>query len=347
MTTRRAFVVGAAGLGLAPAFVPRVRAAEVASVTFGPATPVYVLSTVALERKLFQEEGVDLKIVATDAGARARQNLAAGEAMFAHGDASHPLQLTHRGKRAKIVLATQVVASYANHCVRQDLFESGIDSIEKLADWKRPNGAKPVIGVTALGSGTWMFSTLLFQRRKLDRNVNWVAAGGTSTSLAGLKSKQFDAITTPPSWQVEAERNGYGRAIYDVRAPGVWQRDFGGNLPVSTLYALEETIEERPETVQRVVNALVKAMAWMRSVPAEEVYRLVGQKYYSGIDAESAKAEIAFDPQTWPAYNGLVSREDFARGADVWHRPGTDIPPTRYEDVIDMRFVEAALKKLG
>lgn len=345
MSSRRDFLAGAAGVALAPSLVSRARAADAVTITFGPATPVYGLSAVALERKLFQEEGLDPKLVTTDAGARARQNLAAGEAMFAHGDASHPLQLTNRGKRAKIILATQVVASYANHCVRQDLYDQGITSLEKLAEWKRPNGGKPVIGVTALGSGTWMFSTLLFQRRHADKNVTWVAAGGTSTSLAGLKSKQFDAITTPPSWQIEAERNGYGRAIYDVRAPGVWQRDFGGNLPVSTVYALEETINEKPETVQRVVNALVRAMAWIRTAPVDDVYGLVGRKYYGGLDPEAAKAELAFDPQTWPAYDGLVTREDFARGGEAWYRPGTDIPPTRYEDVVDMRFAEAALKK--
>lgn len=346
MPTRRALLAGAAGLALTPAS-RRAQAAEAASVTFGPATPVYALSNVALERKLFQEEGLDLKVVLTDAGARARQNLAAGEALFAHGDASHPLQLTNRGKRARIVLATQMVASYATHCIRQDLYEAGIDSLEKLAQWRRPNGGKPVVGVTAIGSGTWMFSTLLFQRRGLDKNVVWVASGGTSTTLAGLKSKQLDAITAPPSWQVEVERNGFGRAIYDVRAPGVWQRDFGGNLPVLTVYTLEDTINERPEAVQRFVTAMVRAMAWMRDAPTDAVYDLVGPKHYTGVDARSAKAEIAFDPQTWPAYNGLLTREDFARGGMVWNRPGTDIPPTRYEDVVDMRFVETALKKVG
>ena len=347
MTTRRTLMAGAAGTLLAPALPRLAHAADAASFTFGPDTPLYALSHIATERKFFAEEGIDPKVMTTDAGARGRQNVAAGEAMFGHGDASHPLQLTNRGKKAKILLVTQMVASYANHCIRQDLYDQRITTPDKLAEWKRPNGGKPVIGVTALGSGTWMFSTYLFQRRKLDRNITWVAAGGTSTALAGLKSKQFDAITTPISWQVEAEKNGFGRSIYDVRAPGVWQKDFGGYVPVSTIYALEDTINEKRETVQKVVNALVKAMAYVRATPTDQLYQTIGTKYYAGLDAAAAKEEFAFDPQTWPAYNGLLDRETFARGGDIWNRPGTDIPPTKYEDVVDMSFLEAALKKVG
>lgn len=347
MTTRRSFMATVAGLAAAPCMPAIGRAApREVTVTFGPATPVYGLSFIASDKGFFAEEGLTFRHVPTDAGTRTRQNLAAGEAMFGHGDASHALQLTNRGKRAKIIVATQVVASFANHCIRQDLFESGIDTLEKFADWKRPNGAKPILGVTAIGAGTWMYSTALFQRRKLDRNINWVASGGTSTSLAGLKTKQFDVICTPPSWQVEVEKNGYGRAIYDVKTPGVWMRDFGGNVPVLNLYALEDTINEQPELVQSFVNAIVKAMAWVRANSVDQVYSGVAGRY-SGLDPEAAKAELAFDPQTWPAYNGLLTREDFARGLEVWNRPGTDIPPMRFEDVVDMRFVEAALEKAG
>jgi NitT/TauT family transport system substrate-binding protein len=344
--TRRGFVGAAAGSLALAGSRSSARAAGQASITFGPATPVYALSMIALEKGFLRQEDVDLRLVTTDAGARARQNLAAGEAMFAHGDASHPLQLTNRGKKSKIILVTSTIPSYASLCVRQDLYEAGITSIEAFAAWKRPNGGKPIIGVTAIGSGTWMFSTYLFEQRKLDRNVTWVASGGASTSLAGLKSKQFDAIATPPSWHIEAERHGYGRLIYDVTTPGLFAKDFGGPLPVSVVYALEETIAQNPDLTQRFINGLVRTMAYVRAAPVDEVYALLEKKYFAGFDPEATKAELAFDPRNWPAYNGLLSREDFARGGPIWYRPGTDIPPTRFEDIVDMRFAEAAQKKV-
>ncbi|MBN8944758.1 MAG: ABC transporter substrate-binding protein [Rhizobiales bacterium] len=343
--TRRAMLQAGAASAVLAGATGRALAADQVSITFGPVTPIYATSLIAQEKGFLRDEGIDLKLVTTDAGARARQNLAAGEAMFAHGDASHPLQLTHRGKASKIILVTSTVPSYASICVRQDLYEAGITSIEAFAAWKRPGGGKPILGVTAIGSGTWMFSTYLFEQRKLDRNVTWVASGGASTALAGLKSRQFDAIAAPPSWQIEAERNGYGRLIYDVRVPGVFAKDFGGPIPVSAIYALEETIQQKPELTQRFVNALVRAMAYVKATPVAEVLALLDKRYFAGFDPEATKAELSFDPAAWPAYSGVITREDFARGAPVWYRQGTDIPPTRFEDVVDMRFAEAAQKK--
>ena len=183
--------------------------------------------------------------------------------------------------------------------------------------------------------------------RCLVGNVTWVASGGTSTALAGLKSKQFDVLVCPPSWQIEMERNGFGRVIYDVRAPGVWQRDFGGAIPVVAIYALEETLAEKADLTQRFVNGLVRTMAWIRNAADDEIVALVGPKHYAGFDEAAVRAELLFDKQTWSAYDGFISRDDFARGGEAWYRPGTDIPPTPYEDVVDMRFVEAASKRAG
>src|SRR3954470_4723907 len=116
MIDRRHFLVAAGGAALAgPAGLVRpAAAATTASISFGPALPVYALSFIAKEKGFFKDESVEFKHVVTDAGARARQMLAAGEALFAHGDASHPVQLTNRGKKSKIILATQMVASIAN-----------------------------------------------------------------------------------------------------------------------------------------------------------------------------------------------------------------------------------------
>jgi NitT/TauT family transport system substrate-binding protein len=345
--TRRAFVSTAAAATGALA-APRFAFAQAApaTVTFGPALAVYSLSMVAIEKGFATAEGLDLKIVPTDAGARSRQVLAANEAMFAHGDASHPLQLTNRGKKAKILLATQMVASISNMVIRQDLYDQGITDVDKLADWKRPNGAKPVVAATAIGSGTWMFGTYVFETRKHGQKINWVAGGGSKTMLAGLQTKQFDAIMAPPAWQLECERQGFGRIIYDTRRPETVKADFGGTLPVLVIYTLEETIERDRQKTQAFVNTMYRAMSWIKATPIDEVYALIGQKYFGSMDPASTKVELAFDRETW-AYDGRVSQEDFARGGRVWYRDGTDIPPTDYKAVVDMSFAEAARAKYG
>jgi NitT/TauT family transport system substrate-binding protein len=345
--TRRTALMGGA-LTLAGAALPRAVFAQgtKASITFGPSTPVYALSPVAIEKGYAKEEAIDLALVVTDAGSHSRQALAAGEAMFGHGDASHPLQLTNRGKKAKMILATQMVASTSNMVIRKDLFDQGINTVEALAAWKRPNGAKPIVAATGIGSGTWMFGTHVFETRKLGGRVTWVAGGGSKTMLAGLQTKQFDAIMAPPSWQIEAERNGFGASLYDVRTPGVWERDFGGTLPVLVVFALQDTIEQQPKTVQLVVNALYRAMKWIKASSTDDIFALIGEKYYGSVDPIAAKTELVFDKETW-AYTGRIAKEDFARGGRIWYRDGTEIPPTDYDAVVDMRFLDVAQKKYG
>lgn len=343
--TRREAIVGSSAVAGA-ALLPATSRAEgtPASLAFGPVSPVYAIGMIADLKGYFKDEGLDFKLVTGNSGTFSRQTLAAGQVMFAHADASHALQLSARGKKCKILLATQMVSSIGNIVVRKDLYDAGITSLESLAAYKRPDGAKPIVAATAIGAGTWVYGTYVFEARGLGDKVNWVGGGGPSTMLPSLETKQFDAIVATPSWIVEAEKKGFGKAIYDTASPGVFERDFGGTLPVLVIYTLEDTAEQDKATVQAFVNAVYHAMRWVKATPLAEVYALVGNKYFSGIDPDAVNAELGFDKATW-AYDGRIDKASFERGAKPWYRKGTDIPPTKYDDVVDMSFLDVAQAK--
>jgi NitT/TauT family transport system substrate-binding protein len=345
LVTRRKAIMTGAALAASP-LLPRTLHAEakLATLAFGPVTAVYAISMIADLKGYFRDEGITLKLLTGNAGTFGRQTLAAGQVMFAHGDASHPLQLTARGKPCKILLATEGVASYASVVVRKDLYDAGITSIEKLAAYKRPDGAKPIVAATAIGSGTWVYGTYVFEARGLADKVNWVAGGGSATMFPSLETRQFDAIMAAPSWIVETETRGFGKAIYNTAEPGVFEKDFGGTLPVLVIYALQDTIDQEKATVQGVVNAIYRAMRWVKATPLDEVYALVVDKYFAGIDPVAVKAELGFDKATW-AYDGRIDQASYDRGAKPWYRKGTDIPQTKYQDIIDMSFLDAAQAK--
>lgn len=344
ITRRQALIAGSAwaGASLLPGQL-RAEAKQV-SLAFGPVSPVYAIGMIAELKGYFKDEGLDSKLITGNAGTFGRQTLAAGQALFAHGDASHPLQLGARGKPCKILLATEMVCSYANIVVRQDLYDAGINSVEKLAEYKRPDGAKPIVAATAIGSGTWVFGTYVFETRGLGDRVNWVAGGGPNTMFPSLQTKQFDAVMAPPSWIVEVEKKGFGRTIYDTSKPGVFEKDFGGTLPVLVIYTLQDTVEQDKAMVQAYVNAIHRAMAFVKATPLADVQALVTPKYFSGIDPDAVSAELGFDKSTW-AYDGVIDKSSFERGAKPWYRKGTDIPETKYEDVVDMGFLQAARAK--
>jgi NitT/TauT family transport system substrate-binding protein len=343
-TRRQVLVTGAAALG-AGLMPSSTRAqAGTATLAFGPSTPVYALGMIAEAKGYFKAENLDFKVVLGNAGTHGRQALAAEQALFAHGDASHPLQLSTRGKKCKIVMATQMIASISNIVVRKDLYDAGITTVEKLADYKRPDGAKPIVAATAIGSGTWMYGTYVFESKKLGDRINWVAGGGPKTMFPGLETKQFDAIMAVPGWVIECETKGFGKVIYDTSKPRVFIDAFGGTVPVLVLYTLEETTQQRRALVQSFVNAMYQAMKWVKATPIDEVYALVGEKHFSGVDPVAVKAEMGFDKATWE-YDGRIDKASFERGGKVWYRKGSDIPESRYEDLVDMSFLDAAQAK--
>ncbi|UVO35503.1 ABC transporter substrate-binding protein [Bradyrhizobium arachidis] len=344
ITRRTALIAGSAWAGVS--LLPRQVRAEgkQVSLAFGPVSPVYAIGMIAELKGYFKDQGLDSKLITGNAGTFGRQTLAAGQALFAHGDASHPLQLSARGKPCRILLATEMVCSYANIMVRQDLYDSGITTVEKLAAYKRAEGAKPIIAATAIGSGTWVFGTYVFEARGLGDKVNWVAGGGPNTMFPSLQTKQFDAIMAPPSWMVEVAKKGFGKTIYATSKPGVFEKDFGGTLPVLVIYTLQDTIDQDKAMVQAYVNAISRAMAYVKATPLAEVQALVTPKYFSGIDPDAVSAELGFDTSTW-AYDGHIDQASFERGAKPWYRKGTDIPETKYEDAVDMSFLAAAKAK--
>jgi NitT/TauT family transport system substrate-binding protein len=342
--TRRQALAGTAvvGSGLLP---KAARSAPIpVTLAFGPSTAVYALGMIAIEKGFLKPENIDLKLITGNAGTHGRQALAAGQSLFAHGDASHPLQLSARGKPCKILFATQMVSSISNIVVRKDLYDQGIKTVEDFAAWKRPDGAKPIIAATAIGSGTWMYGTYVFESKKLADKVNWVAGGGPSTMFPALQTKQFDAIMAVPSWVVEAEAKGFGKTIYDTGTPGAFAQVFGGNVPVLVVYTLEDTATGEKAMTQAFVNGMYRAMQWIKATSIDEVYGVVAKAYFDGVNPDAVKAELGFDKNTW-AYDGRIGNDDFERGGKVWYRPGTEIPQAKYEDLVDMSFLDAAQAK--
>ena len=126
------------------------------TVSHSVSTFVYGQHLVAKEKKFFEDEGVSVpSFIVPGGGAKVVQAVAAGQAMFALGDSNHPLKITEKGKDALMIFATDTRCSYANICVRKELWEKGVRSVESLADAKLV-GRKTVIAATAIGSGTYV-----------------------------------------------------------------------------------------------------------------------------------------------------------------------------------------------
>ncbi len=302
---------------------------------------LYAPHMVAKAMGFAEKAGLELRLIEAQGGSNVRKIVAAGQVGYALGDSGNPLQLTNRGRRTKILMATDNRCSYANIIVRRELYDQGFDTVEKLAEY-RPDGQKPVIAATNIGAGTWLWGTYVLETLGVGDQFNWIGGGASKTMLGGLKAGKFDAIMGVPSWIFRIEDDGYGKLIYDISNADSWNRVFGGNIPASVVYLLEETAIADPELTQKYVNAIYRSMLWLGAATIDEIHAVVGP-LMPGFTPDVIKREIAYYKEIWQ-YSGDFPEADFERGARVWFREKTKIEPLAYAAAVDLSFLENAKK---
>ena len=306
----------------------------------------YAPHFVAEAKGFFAEERLDVKFIVAGTGTKLREVVAANQAQFGLGDSTHPLLLSNRNRPAKIVLAVDDRSSLCNLVVRKELFDAGIDSIEKLGNWKRPDGGKPVFGVASLGGGSHVYVAYITEKLGIHDRFTWLAGGSTQTILGQLSTGRFDVIGALPNWVIEAEQKNWGRQIFDIRDNQAWNRYFVGPLPSTVGFALQATIDRNPAAVQAYVNGMYRALRWMKTASIDDIYNAIGAKYLTEFTPDVAKQEIAYyKPIT--NYSGDVDEKQYAHLAPVLFRELTGIKDIAYKDGVDTKFIQEAARKYG
>ncbi len=310
-------------------------------------TTVYAPHMAAQELGFFKDLGLNCTFVVPGGGARVAQVLAGGQAGFALGDSNHPIKISEKGKPCLIMFATDTRCSYANIVVRKELWDQGLNTVEKLATTKRADGSPRVIAATAIGSGTWVYGNVVLSGYKangkvVNDQVKWTSGGSTTTMLGGLKSGQFDAIMAVPIWMEAAKSQGFGVPLYDVTSDKAWLEVFHGNVPATVGMALKSTVEADTEMTQDYVTAIYKSMQWMKSHGPEDIYEKIGQKYMGNFKKEEVIHEIAYYKAIFN-YDLTISQKDFENTKRVMI-PWVTKEDFSYAALCDMRYVEAARK---
>ncbi len=308
-------------------------------------TAIYAPHMLAEELGYFADAGLGVTFVVPGGGARVAQVLAGRQVGFGLGDSGHPLKISEQGKPCKMIFGTDTRCSYANILVRTELWEQGLTSVEKLATMKRPNGEPRVIAATRIGSGTWVYGNYVLSQfnangQSVNDQVKWVGGGGTRTMLGGLKAGRFDAIMAVPIWMDAAIGDGYGKPLFDISSASAWREVFGGNIPTTVGYALDETIEADEEVTEGYVTAMYRALQWLKAHDAEEVYDRIGKKYMGTFTREQVVDEVKYYQAIFD-YDLLISEADFNNGKQVWVPRRTEVD-WDYGQVVDMRFVNKA-----
>ena len=269
-------VLAALALGAALATGAAAQAPEKKKITIavgGKSLFYYLPLTVAERQGYFKDEGLEVEIPDFPGGARALQALVGGSADMVSGAYEHTINMAAKKQPIKAVV---LQAKYSSIVLLLPK-----DKAAKYKGGKDLKGLK--IGVTAPGSSTNMFVNNLLAKDGLKpTDVSIVGVGTGAGAFAAMEKGEIDAISNLDPVITQLEATGKFVPVADSRTEKGMNDIYGGDYHASVIYITDEFIKKNPNTVQAVVNAMVRANRWIAKATPQQIVDLMPDTYKAG-----------------------------------------------------------------
>ena len=339
--TRRTLICAAGASGLALGLRP-ARAADLkpGRAIYPTAEVAYMAQYVADRQGFFKDAGLDVKLIQGGSGVKMREIVASGQGDIGIGDTSHPMQLSNHGRTARILLPVDQRNASVVFMINKQLADSGVKTLAQFAESKRPDGHKPIIGVSSLGGTNHVWASYYMEVMKLDDKVTWVGVGDVESMLGALKTRQVDVLVNSTALLQHAIENNWGGLLFDGSSEANWNQYIGGKVPATAHFTLQAAIDQDKPKIQAYVTALWRAVQWIKTHSAEDMFG-AAEPYLGGTSRDASLFDIR---QMIPVfdYTGEIDQAAYERGAKVWFREVTGIKPIKMGDIIDESFAMAA-----
>jgi NitT/TauT family transport system substrate-binding protein len=247
LTPSRRRVLGYGTAGAAALGFPAIVRAQGQVVRIGVPTKTYyptIIAETAIRQKLFDKEGIKAELTIYRGGAEGYEALAAGAADVIMNSASSVSAGLKKGVMAKNVAGT-ALGYYGWHMVVKT--DSPVKDVKELAGKK--------VGITSAGSGTDILALWTQADRKIQFTRVPLGGGGL---LPNLLSGNIDGsvLYSPLTYKMFLEKTA--RSLID----------FGEAIPphlTGAWIATDKFIKEKPEILQKTLNALYGAVAFLQN----------------------------------------------------------------------------------
>jgi ABC-type nitrate/sulfonate/bicarbonate transport system substrate-binding protein len=234
-TVAAATVLGTSGI---------VQAAD--TVRIGLPTKTYWPTTIAetaVRQKLFEKEGITAELTIYRGGAETFEAMAAGAADVILDATSLVSAGRKKGVNSK-VLANAATGYYGWQLMTLSKSTLGVNDLK---------GKK--VAITSAGSGSDLLALWTQQDKKIEFTRVPVGGGGL---VPNLLAGNVDAavVYSPLSFQIS--KSGEARTILD------YSREVPPNLAAGWI-ALDKYVQDKPQVVQKTLNALYGALMFMRA----------------------------------------------------------------------------------
>jgi len=307
------------------------------TIAVGGKTLFYYLPLTLAERLgYFKDEGLSVEIPDFAGGAKSLQAMMGGSADLVSGSFEHTVTMQARGSPViGIVLQT-----------RYPSIALGLRK-ERAVSYHSPKDLRGLkIGVTAPGSSTNFFVNAILAKDGLKPDdVSIIGVGASSGAVAAMEKRELDGISNLDPVITRLERDNAITVVVDTRTEEGMKKWYGPDYAAGCIYSRPEFIDKNPNTAQAVVNAMVRALRFVKTAPVDKILEVVPPEYYAG-DKETWKAALA------KAIPGFSSDGKFSHeGAESVYKVLNLFEPSVMSAKIDLaktfdnRFVDKALKK--
>ena len=234
---------------------------------------IYLPVTLAAQLGYFKAQGIEVELRSEVSGVNAEDQLLAGAVQGVVGFYDHTIDLQARGK------FVQSVVQFSRAPGEAELVAAKlVQDIKSPADFK---GRR--LGVTGLGSSTQFLSSYLGVTHGVRiADMTMVSVGSGQRFIDAMRQGSIDVgMTTEPTIS-QLLKAGEARILVDLRTPQSTVEVLGGLYPAACLYMTTLWTNTHKLQVQKLANALVKALRYIGEHSAEEIAAQMPPEFYFG-----------------------------------------------------------------
>jgi NitT/TauT family transport system substrate-binding protein len=298
--------------------------------------PIYV----AQDKGFFAEEGIEMEVISTQGDGPDVDALIAGSVQFTASTPNRLMTAFEQGKPLKAVMSMS--NKMGIHCfmnkesAEKAGIKEGMSFEEKI---KRLKGL--TVGGTRPGAFSYVIAVDYAKRGGLvpQKDVKIVGVGGGPQMLAAVENKQVDVgCFASPVVELAVSR---GKSVWLANNALSEDKAFSEFL-FELVYVLPEYAKQNPETVRKVLRALVKGNEWIMNATPQQHLEVL-KKRFETVDTKvlldsMANVRAAIIPSGCISPKSLQAAADFMKRVDQLKK---DVP---FNAVVDNSFLPGPCK---
>ena len=288
--------------------------------------PMYI----AYANGYFAEEGLEVELLKIDDGPNCFKGMHAGQNDICILSQEVALKAEEAGQHST-ALVTMLDTRYYAFVATEE--------IKSVADLK----GKTVFASTP-GSAPYTFCVAVMEEAGLEigKDVTLVNLNKGAVVAALEKNEVQAAFINADNFQ-EADNVDGLHYLVDTRNEADAAKYLKSDeFPAEVIYATKKFAAENPEKMQAFVNGVVKGLDWLQKHSSDEVADVIADLFPSMDKAAiSSKVEIMRGAYS---KNGYISEAGENAVVDFAKRSGIITTDLKYEDMVDMTYVENAIK---